>query len=261
MRHLHRNCEKIQKLREVRNDNSSVSISLFESNNIDERAMRFLDNADAPLPSQDKRSKQEPTLKEMIGDSLDDLKKRRDQILLVKVPFFDFSFDINDLGLLSGLSFAVILLLLKFGLRREIANLELIFGEAKHGNWHKDCLKIMSMKQVLTTTDTQEKFISKIWTLMPKILYLLPVIVQYIVAFNDIRTWRFGYAISVPNTNMLFIFHIVILVPIAAFSIGCIRSAFKLDYIWRRERSWDRENNPKEQQGTSDTCDGGAGSS
>jgi hypothetical protein len=51
-----------------------------------------------------------------LRDSLDDLDAN--EVRFVKVPFFGIGFDINDLGMFSGLGFSTILLILAFSLKR-----------------------------------------------------------------------------------------------------------------------------------------------
>lgn len=55
-----------------------------------------------------------------------------DTSLVIRVPFFGFSFDVNDLGFLGGTGFLTILVCLRFCLTREVNNLLLSFDQARH---------------------------------------------------------------------------------------------------------------------------------
>src|SRR5206468_12598531 len=54
-----------------------------------------------------------------------------DNSWVIRVPFFGFSFDVNDLGLLGGIGFLTILVCLRFCLSRELNNLRLSFDVAR----------------------------------------------------------------------------------------------------------------------------------
>ena len=48
---------------------------------------------------------------------------------VIRVPFFGFSFDVNDLGFIGGIGFVIILVCFRLCLSREIDNLRLSFEQ------------------------------------------------------------------------------------------------------------------------------------
>jgi hypothetical protein len=68
----------------------------------------------------------------------------------IHVPFFGVTFDANDLGLVGGLAFVVILMLLRFSLSRERENLSLLFEHAKSADMIATCYFPLAMRQVFT---------------------------------------------------------------------------------------------------------------
>src|SRR5712664_4108298 len=54
-----------------------------------------------------------------------------DNAFTVRVPFFGVAFDVNDLGLLVGIGFVTILLLLRFSIRSEIISLRISFKSVR----------------------------------------------------------------------------------------------------------------------------------
>ena len=53
-----------------------------------------------------------------------------DNTFTIRVPFFGIGFDINYLGLLSGLGFVIVLVLFRFSITRELDNVKLSFRVA-----------------------------------------------------------------------------------------------------------------------------------
>ena len=66
----------------------------------------------------------------------------------VRVPFFGIAFDINDIGILGGLSLWIILILLRFSLRQLIISLRIGFKEAFACDQETDFYQILASRQV-----------------------------------------------------------------------------------------------------------------
>jgi hypothetical protein len=153
----------------------------------------------------------------------------------VRVPFFGFTFDINDLGLLGGLAFLILLILLRFCLSREITNIVLSFSEADRTkpSQLKDLYILLAMQQVFTVPRTTQAGVSRFLWVMPKILCFLPLTVHIAVSFHDMVTM--GLFITE------FPFHILAILITEAILAVCIffvtRMAVTLlmhiDLIWK----------------------------
>ncbi len=79
--------------------------------------------------------------------SLDRL--RTEKVLMIQVPIFGVSFDVNDLSLLGGFSFIIILLWFNFSLWRESMNLKIVFDEARKMGKLGTCYRYLLMRQLL----------------------------------------------------------------------------------------------------------------
>lgn len=114
-----------------------------------------------------------------------------EQQVKIDFPFFQLSFHQNDLSLFSGLSFTAILLILCFSLSREIRNLNIVFDEARKRLELSKIYMILSMKQVLTIPRNplvNPSFTYKIQSFLPKIILILPAIVQILLCIEDFAT-------------------------------------------------------------------------
>lgn len=150
----------------------------------------------------------------------------------VRVPFFGFTFDVNDLGLIGGLGLASILLLLSFSLRREIENLRVSFQHvAKEGHLHEFYV-LLSMRQVFTVprTDTVER--TRFISIVPKLITLLPFVVHLAIVWHDIRTNGVGQAIDDVHTLVTQWFNLALLATIAVFTGSAIRQLHEMDCEW-----------------------------
>lgn len=150
----------------------------------------------------------------------------------VKIPFFGVSYDINDLGLLGGFAFFVVLMILRFSLARELANLKLAFREAEKKKELADCYKLLSMGQVLTVpphTGVSGTYFTKN---LPKILYVLPAIIQSFIIYNDISTLDIGLTFSRYNAILAIIFSAGFWIINAILTYNCIGSSLRYDNVW-----------------------------
>lgn len=107
----------------------------------------------------------------------------------ITAPLLGFSFDINDLGLIGGLSLLFLLLWLYFSLRREEENIRLLFANPKAPGF-ADVYQLASMTQVFTIPpDLHTKRASRVaLNGILQLLYLTPLAAQGFVLFLDFRT-------------------------------------------------------------------------
>ena len=68
----------------------------------------------------------------------------------IRIPFFGIVIDINDLGPIGGLALALILILYRTSITRELDNLRLSFEGAKSQNCLQTLYYMLAMRQVLT---------------------------------------------------------------------------------------------------------------
>jgi len=162
----------------------------------------------------------------------------------IRVPFFGFSFDVNDLGLLGGLGFTVILILLRFSIRSEIISLRLSF-KAVEAEARKDPTQfalfydLLAMRQVLTmphVEDPEKEWVSHrplVLQVVYKWLCFVPAVVYTLVAFHDFSTLDIGDVLDHGRTQWLIGYTIFFLIVIIALSIWCFVKWRRVDNLWR----------------------------
>lgn len=166
-----------------------------------------------------------------------------DNAFTVRVPFFGFSFDVNDLGLLGGLGFIVILALLRFSIRSEIVSLRLSF-KAVAAESKKDPSQLavfydlLAMRQVLTmpyVEDSEKKWSAHrpwILQLISKLLCFVPVLVYTCVAWHDFKTLDIGDVLDHQRTQVLIGYTLFFWSAIFGLSIWCFVKWRRVDWLW-----------------------------
>jgi len=153
----------------------------------------------------------------------------------VKIPFFGVTYDINDLGMLGGFAFFVVLMILQFSLARELANLRLAFREAHARNELKPCFDLLSMSQVLTVPPHTGVNSNPFTRNLHKTLYLLPVLVHAMIVLNDLSTFDVGLTFSRFNTILTVFVSAAFFLLILILTYQCVHTAFQFDKTWRHQ--------------------------
>ena len=144
----------------------------------------------------------------------DRLLKQADERATLKLPVFEVSIETNDLGLFSGLTFVIVLSMLAYCLRREVANLQIALQAARQRDLLDEAYKYLSMSQVLTIPAESGRPSTWYWAWPTKAIYGLPLIVQLFGWYLDSRTHPVGRAISPFNTDFTTAYEIFFLVCI-----------------------------------------------
>ncbi len=156
-----------------------------------------------------------------------------ENILFLKSPIFGVSIDVNDLGLIGGISLFIILCLLRFSLSREIKNLNLSFKEAFQQGKLCSFYHSLAMQQVLVSPPMEGEIRNKLLAMLPKWTYLLPVIIiglgvgydYYSVIVHHFYEWQFV-------ENQLYFQIIPCFVLVLYMSLRCLERQFHIDRIW-----------------------------
>lgn len=170
---------------------------------------------------------------EMISDPL--TRALTNYVVLFHIPFFGAIFDVNELGLIGGFTFVVVLMWFRFTLWREYYNLCSTFEAC--GSDDQDfeaCYKYLAMNQVLTvppTLFTREPR-ERPWGKIVRLLYLLPVLVQLAVVVNDCITFHNGWLINKPNTIVSIAASFCFLAVTALLTFWCFRLSAEIDGEW-----------------------------
>lgn len=172
-------------------------------------------------------------------------KIRTEQVGQIQVPVLGISFDVNDLGMLGGFTFIVLLIWVNYSLWHQSNNFKLAFDFAKElGDKETDekrndrtlyhTYQNLAMSQVLTipprpaSTRPTEPDRPKAWVRkVSKLLYALPWAVQTTVVAHDWKTREIGRLINREATNTVLITGTVFWCLIVILTIMCF-------YMWRK---------------------------
>jgi hypothetical protein len=174
---------------------------------------------------------------------------RTEHFVLVRVPFFGFSFDANDLGFFSGMSSVCILIMLHFSLERERKNLCIAFSYAREleGTANSDVVRgsdqgihlltfnILSANQVFTIPPTESGRALRSWMYLPKLLILLPAFSQAFILLHDYTTYETGKLIDPSGSFRVLMISIFSFLTISILAAANIKSSLGIDKLWTEE--------------------------
>ncbi|MBK9273099.1 MAG: hypothetical protein IPM49_00985 [Flavobacteriales bacterium] len=174
--------------------------------------------------------------------------------LFVDLPFFGLAFDLNDLALLSGLGFTLLLLALVYNLLREHHNLETLLDWVNclpRTTNEERCTRLRIYQaaanfNVLTMppqllgcngcTDAGHDQIKRtmrfMFLVLSKLIYLVPVILHAMVRQNDIDTRSHGIALQPERLHELEIQSTFFLVTISILTALAMVSATRIELLW-----------------------------
>ncbi len=160
-------------------------------------------------------------------------REQRDrEMLLVRVPFFGVAFDVNDLGILSGFGFSVILLWFTYTLASEFRDMGIALNEAPSRELRQTAYKLILMQQVLTVPETPGNALSPALRWAPKVLYLLPFLVYSRIAYLDVVTQDIGNSLSHYGTVVGIIGAVIFWLAIILLTFVCFLKSLDLDKQW-----------------------------
>jgi hypothetical protein len=174
-------------------------------------------------------------------------KVRTEQTSQIQVPFLGISFDVNDSGLLGGVTFIVLLMWVNYALWHHSNNLKFAFDYARKLGTNEDkesflfhTYQNLAMHQVLTIPPRPKSIRNsspgarKLWIgKLSKLLYALPLIVQAAVVGHDWYTRKIGEEINWTATWTVLIAGTVFLGFIAALTVTCFKRWRETFKTWR----------------------------
>lgn len=165
-------------------------------------------------------------------------------IKTIKIPFFGISFDINDLGIIGGGAFCIILFIFSYSLDRELTNLKIVHGYISYTfEKTKDRVifyYLLSMHQLLSFTDLPNLYLEgknmeqlpPLKKNFPKFLYFLPFMLFSFILLYDVCTMPTGLKISELNTITGISASFIVAIIIFRFSRKCERLSYDIDDLW-----------------------------
>lgn len=166
-----------------------------------------------------------------------------DSAMLVRVPFFGIAVDVNDLGLVGGIGFIILLIWYRFSLSREIDNLRLSFSEAARLRQLEEFYKLLAMRQVFTIPNTDRlnpipinRSFLLVW--FPKLICWMPVVLHFSVMAYDIGgTPNIGEALSHARFAALVVSEVSIALVMIVLAVMATQRQRRIDHIW--DEQWD----------------------
>jgi hypothetical protein len=159
-----------------------------------------------------------------------------DNAWVVRVPFFGFSFDVDDIGFLGGLGFLIILTCLRFCLTREIDNLRLALSEARRIGRLEEFYQLIAMRQVFTVPPNEFINRSRFLVYTPKVIPWFSVLVYLVVVFNDFQSRELGKQIQHDRFMYLMGFEYPAALLIISLAMTVTLRLVRLDKML--ERAW-----------------------
>jgi hypothetical protein len=153
----------------------------------------------------------------------------------VHVRFLGIIIDVNDLGLLGGFTFSVLLLWFQLCLLREYENIRLVTSNTSITD-RKLCYNLLSMHQVFTLPSVEDEPESRKKAILrkaPVVLFSLPLVIQTCVLLNDVASWEFGTSLSTFYTYLTFFFSAGFLFFIITLTILCFKIFTDIDRNFR----------------------------
>jgi hypothetical protein len=152
----------------------------------------------------------------------------------ILVPFFGIRVDTNDIGLLSGITFVAILLMLWYSLVRALSNLRITFAEARKRKTLVEWYQIVSMYQVLTIPPERHSRHSLLFRVLPKSLFLLPALIQIYITWSDIDSWIIGASLDTVAASAVVLMGFLFFGFIVVLTYHCFMTAWNTDIEWKR---------------------------
>lgn len=161
-----------------------------------------------------------------------------DNSLVNRVPFLGFTFDANDLGLLGGAGFLIILACYRFFLTREVNNLRMSFEEASSIGKRElaEFYKLLAMRQVFTVPTTIGIRRSRFLLVTPKMICWAPLMIHIAVLENDLETAWIGLGLNTFRYRFLIGFELVTAAFLLFLSWGVTMRLIIMDRLW--EQYW-----------------------
>jgi hypothetical protein len=156
-----------------------------------------------------------------------------DSAMLVRVPFFGFVIDVNDLGLLGGITFCIMLILFRFSLSREVDNLNLSFAESARLDRLQEFYYLLAMRQMFTVPKTAhiKRTPLLLWT--PKLICWLPLLLHCAVSYNDIHsTADIGELLSHRRFGLLVASEWLMVISLGILAVMTTRRLRRIDRTW-----------------------------
>ncbi|HSG39815.1 MAG TPA: hypothetical protein VLE27_09275 [Thermoanaerobaculia bacterium] len=180
-----------------------------------------------------------------VEDWLDKIEEAQvDGIVVMKIPFLGAPFDINDLGIFSGLTYTVLMVTLWFAMVRHQENLYLSMWKVRELAQKEDgqdpqgranlLYHAMSMSQLFTTPPTLARWETGLTDWLPRLFFLMPVAMQWFIIRNDLKTFDRGSMVNESAAVEGWWIEAVTFGIIGLAGVICILYAQASDRLWTK---------------------------
>lgn len=163
---------------------------------------------------------------------------RTEHLVIFRMPIFGVSFDMNDLGVISGVSFLILLGMLAFHLLRERRAIAVVFREARARGRLEYSYDLLSMSQVLSVPHSLRPGAPS-YALLRLFVALpmgLPLIVHCLVFWFDLIWFPKVVRINSHLATSVLAFEVAMLALIGLITSICFWLAVTIDSTW--DRAW-----------------------
>jgi hypothetical protein len=167
-------------------------------------------------------------------------------VLYVRTPVLGLTFDINDLGLITGVTFCLLMLVMVFYTHRAHENLVLAMWKVKEVAEDEQCIDVpgskanllyhaLAMEQVFTVPPTLARWDDfKFFRSAHYILFFAPLAVQILVFANDLNSAGIGEAFSDAETRISLSVQAGLILAVLPLCILCCSHLHADDVLWDR---------------------------
>jgi hypothetical protein len=169
---------------------------------------------------------------------LDALERERlETVVRVHLPIVGITFDVNDLGMIAGMSFIALMFALRLVLRRELENVKIVFRRARESAMSDYAYELLAMTQVLMIPPRlkSEPASGRFWSRTPMLLIWFPCLVQGMLFVTDASTIRLGASTSEGLTTVTLLIGFATLSILLIMSASCWYIAGLIDHEWAKE--------------------------
>ncbi len=156
-----------------------------------------------------------------------------DNSLSTRVPLFGFSVDANDIGIIGGVAFVVLLFMYRYSLGREVENLRIARQQASYFKQRKEFYLVLAMQQVFTIPPSETRTRSTFTPWILRLISALPLTVLLAVTVHDvITTGRIGNVLSRAHNIILILVELIALGILLVLTLKSIERHRNVDTIW-----------------------------
>ncbi len=149
---------------------------------------------------------------------------------LFHAPVVDLDFDINDLGVISGMTFLVLMSWLRMCLMREELCLRMAFARASTSGRLRPFYELATIGQIPLVL--RRKGVSFFWKVVPAMTYALPLLVQTNLTFTDFRSYGARTLLYSARTSQAALVSIFSTVGLLVLTVSCVMGARRVDLLW-----------------------------